>query len=288
MSNGLRSKYTVVNLLQYRSPHHDIIAFPSGEVGVRIHNPKKRVLLTAETAMPNIFVIAQAVDSCRRQGVKRIVLYLPYFPCARQDRVAVSGDSISVKVYADMLNSLELDRIIVADPHSDAVEICVDNLRVMKQDKIVRRWAFKSDIDFEKLVIVSPDAGAYKKASHLSAMTGAKLAACGKTRDPETGALSGFEVQQGHGDIMGRSLLLVDDICDGGGTFLGLADALYDLKPSSINLFVTHGLFTKGVEDLNKKFNRLITTDSTYRTKIPTGVTVFKLGEMRDELIIAD
>lgn len=76
-----------------------------------------------------------------------------------------------------------------------------------------------------------------------------------KHRDPETGRLSQFTVPA----LMPR-VLIVDDICDGGGTFLGLADAI-DFR-TELYLYVTHGIFSKGVHELYKRFKAIYTTRS--------------------------
>lgn len=79
-----------------------------------------------------------------------------------------------------------------------------------------------------------------------------------KERDPKTGKLSGFLVPE-RKEFKSNSVLIVDDICDGGGTFLGLAPELYDLD---LYLYVTHGIFSKGLTDLSKSFKHIYTTDS--------------------------
>jgi ribose-phosphate pyrophosphokinase len=96
-------------------------------------------------------------------------------------------------------------------------------------------------------VIVIPDAGAVPRTLEIIARLGLKnpIARCVKKRDSQTGALSGFELVEG--DVSGRRCLIVDDLCDGGGTFAGIARLLLDAGSSDVALCVTHGIFSKGL-----------------------------------------
>ena len=109
--------------------------------------------------------------------------------------------------------------------------------------------------------MVSPDGGALKKIYKLSeALGGLEVLECSKSRDVKTGALSGFKVYADH--LQGRDCLIVDDICDGGGTFVGLAEQLRAHGAGKLYLAVSHGIFSKGFEGLKAVFERVFTTDS--------------------------
>jgi ribose-phosphate pyrophosphokinase len=100
--------------------------------------------------------------------------------------------------------------------------------------------------------IIAPDKGSVDRASAVARDLGLPVYFGEKTRDVETGRLTGFIFPDVH---VGHRYLVVDDICDGGGTFIGLAaDAPHDVF---LDLYVTHGLFTKGTEALSKSFGRL-------------------------------
>ena len=279
-------KYTEINLNDSEGKHHTTIRFPSGEECIRIKpTVKKRVILTAKDKNGwSLILLGQAVQILRSYGVEEIILYMPYFPHARQDRVAAEGDPNAVKAYAAMINALGFDRVIVADPHSDVLRAVVDNLRVIEQRDIVARYWYACDHSVSQFALVSPDNGARKKCAALALEFGIPIVECDKTRDPETGALNGFRTISGEQHIA-RPLWLIDDICDGGGTFLGLAQKLREMGARNITLFVTHGLFTKGLEDLHSQFNRIVTTDSLGRQE---DVGTLDLKGLRDELIASN
>ena len=107
---------------------------------------------------------------------------------------------------------------------------------------------------------VAPDAGAAKEVQQLAILMNKEFIQGHKTRDTRTGALSGFGYS---GSVEGKNLLIIDDICDGGGTFIGLAEALRATEtPEDISLYVTHGMFTKGYDGLLKCFSTIYTTNT--------------------------
>ncbi len=83
---------------------------------------------------------------------------------------------------------------------------------------------------------------------------------CEKHRNTSTGQLSGFEAYCD--DLKGQPCIIVDDICDGGGTFLGIAEELKKKNAGDLYLVVSHGIFSKGLKDLASTFNAIFTTNS--------------------------
>ena len=113
------------------------------------------------------------------------------------------------------------------------------------------------------ITLVSPDKGAFSKVKALATtLGGIPFIKADKVRDPETGDLSGFSYE---GSVQGLDLLIVDDICDGGGTFVGLAKILKEGGAKSISLYVSHGIFSKGLKVLDGAIDAVYTTDSLIR-----------------------
>lgn len=113
-----------------------------------------------------------------------------------------------------------------------------------------------------KLMLVAPDAGALKKIHNVAKASGARdYAILTKERDVATGNLTGFSLVSGN--VAGKDVLIVDDLCDAGGTFIGSAQVLRDAGARSVSLYVTHGVFSKGVENLlNNGIDAIYTTTS--------------------------
>lgn len=198
------------------------------------------------------------VDALKRMDVKSIEAFIPYFPAARQDRVMIKGESLSVKVYADIINSLQLQKIMVYDPHSEVTPALLNNCEVIDNHSFIKKVTEYIQSD---LKLVSPDGGALKKIYKVSeALGGIEVVECSKSRDVKTGKLSGFKVYED--DLNGKDCLIVDDICDGGGTFLGLAAELKQKNAGNLYLAISHGIFNKGFESLSGYFTKIFTTDS--------------------------
>lgn len=189
----------------------------------------------------------------------------------------VSGESLSVKVYADILNALKLNTVTVYDPHSEVTPAVLDNCVVISNHTFIEKVC--EDLG-ETPMLISPDGGALKKIYKLSqALGGVEVVECSKSRDVKTGQITNFKVY--HEDLQGKPCLIVDDICDGGGTFIGLAQELKAKNAGQLYLAVSHGIFSKGFETLNHYFDKIYTTDSF---KDIEDTNYFKQIKLRDLL----
>lgn len=219
----------------------------------------------------DLMKIILAKDALEREGVKRFELLMPYVPYARQDRVCNAGEAFSLKVFTNILNSCKFDKVIVLDAHSDVAPALIDNCENLTNFSYVSEaLEYLHDTEFSDIILISPDSGANKKTNKLydyfpESFSG--LVKCDKRRDLATGKLDGFEVFVK--DLGGFPCLIVDDICDGGRTFTGLAQELKRLNAGDLFLFVTHGIFSNGFEELQKDFKRIFTTDSVKSVNHP-------------------
>jgi ribose-phosphate pyrophosphokinase len=202
-------------------------------------------------------------------GAAKIALYVPYFLGARSDRKFIHGSINYLKtVICPIINSQKFAEVVVVDPHSDVLEACLDNFSKMNNHAIVK--AALTDIDNtnsarEKIVLVSPDAGALKKIYDVAEAFGIEdVVTAIKHRDVKTGKITHTEVPlkpliHEHD----KKFVIIDDICDGGRTFIELAKVIKERTHNSqIYLVVTHGIFSAGLLELSKYFDKIYTTDS--------------------------
>ncbi len=241
---------------------HQTFVFSGGEPHIKLEAidlRKEAVMITQRiNSFEALGLICLAVDALRRMEVAEISLFIPYFPAARQDRVMVPGEPLSVKIYADLINQLGLQKVLVFDPHSEVTAALVHKVEVISNHQFVAQVIEKIG---EEVLLVSPDGGALKKIYKVSeALGGLPVVECSKHRDVRTGQLLGFKVFAD--DLQGKTCLIVDDICDGGGTFLGLAKALQEKNARKIYLAVSHGIFSKGTAALTAQFSAIYATDS--------------------------
>lgn len=255
---------------------HKSFLFAGGEPHIKISDHfdvTKPVTITHRiNSFNDLGLICITVDALKRMGVKEINLFIPYFPAARQDRVMVPGEPLSVKVYADIINAMALASVTIFDPHSEVTPALLNNCVTISNHEFIKQVIEKIG---NEVKLISPDGGALKKIYKVSEfLGGAEVVECSKSRDVKTGKLSGFKVYSE--DLAGADCLIVDDICDGGGTFIGLAEALKAQNAGKLYLAISHGIFSKGFEVFDPYFEQIFTTDSIKEVD-HAGVTQIKL-----------
>lgn len=241
--------------------------FPAGEKHIK--HEEKRDLELVEIAIfqpePNslhddLFTLAMWASYLLGRGTKS-VLIAPYLPGARADR----GQPFGARTYAQFLGEMWIDQYIAYDPHSPVI---IDELKLWVKDDAVVTVIKPEDIlntRNSKIVmpniydgIIAPDKGALDRAQGVADQFMLPIYTAEKSRDFETGKLTGFKIDLPE---TGK-FLIVDDICDGGGTFLGLADASGKSK-QDLHLYVSHGVFSKqALPNLAEKFGQICTTNS--------------------------
>lgn len=270
--------YDIMNAFHTaREIEYETFVFSGGEVHIKI----KETLYTGRVKLEcrinssdDLMRLVMAVDALRRMYVSYIEVFIPYIPYARQDRVMVQGEALSLKVFAGILNSLKLDRVECYDTHSDISLALIDNVFHHTNFEEVAKFILQN-ISSENILIVAPDAGAckkiYKLCQHL-AYEG-DIIISNKVRNVNTGEIMSTEV---NGDVKGRNCLVVDDVVDGGRTFVELAKALKEKGAAKLYLFASHGIFSKGYNELLQHFDIIGTTDSI-RNDYPETIKVIKL-----------
>ena len=221
--------------------------------------------LTDSIKMMQLLQTANALDNL---FAKKKVLVIPYLLAARYDRLMQPGDSIDLKVVANLINSCGFDKVFLFDVHSEVASLLINNSINITNRQLVEQYQQPGGL------LICPDAGAAKKVSKYfewnKNLNG--IVYCSKNRDLTTGDLT-LEVLEPQ-ECTDRNCVIIDDICDGGATFLAIAG---QIKPKHLTLVVTHGIFSKGFTTLKEKFNEIIVSDSyckSYDSKIVTTIKV--------------
>ncbi len=235
--------------------------FSGGEPHIKIDpnciNNEKVTITHRLNSFNDLGLLCLAVDALRRMDTKIEKLIIPYFPSARQDRVMISGEPLSVKVYADIINNLQIEKVVVFDAHSEVTPALLNNCQVISNHRFIEKIVTTIG---NNVKLISPDGGALKKIYKVSEfLGGVEVVECSKSRDVKTGKLTGFKVY--NDNLEGKDCLIVDDICDGGGTFIGLATELKNKNAGKLYLAVSHGIFSKGFDSLTC-FDKIFTTNS--------------------------
>lgn len=261
-----------------REIEYETFVFSGGEVHVKIKDTfpfgMARIICRINNS-EDLMRLILAVDALRRMGVSHIAAFIPYLPYARQDRVMVPGEPLSIKVFASIINGLKLDTVTCYDPHSDVSMALLDNSHFQNNFDEVGKFI---DIHCgnENILVVAPDAGAYKKIHKMCAHIGyeGEIIVANKVRDLNTGTIISTQI---HGKVKGRNCFVADDLVDGGRTFIELAIALKEKGAEKLYLFASHGIFSKGYDELLKHFEIIGTTDSI-RDEYPEPIKVMELN----------
>jgi ribose-phosphate pyrophosphokinase len=230
--------------------------FPAGEKQIRIEsiNPVCESISLFYENDEELFEVALLNNAIKHMHAKCKVYFKMYYtPYARQDRVCYSGEAFSLEVLANFINSMNFAQVMVVDPHSDKVYSLIRNCEV-------RNWWLN---DLAKIVpnntlLVAPDKGASKKIEYYARFLNKDFIVADKVRNPDNGFITGYYVPE-FDTSKYDCILVLDDICDGGATFNILGD---NINHPNKWLFVSHGIFSKGTEELRKRYSKIMTTDS--------------------------
>lgn len=186
-------------------------------------------------------------------------LEIPYFPYARQDRIIRVGEAFSLEVIANLVNDLKPNLVKIWDPHSKVVEQLVHNCVIVRQEMIIKNSLLFNMIQSYPLCLVCPDDGAYSKIEALKYLLQQhdfipEIVYATKKRDCDTGIIIETSIKDRVGPY---HYLIVDDICDKGETQLNIAKSLKKQGAVSVFLYVTHGLFSKGLDPLKNIFSHI-------------------------------
>lgn len=170
-------------------------------------------------------------------------LHMPYLPYGRQDKEVSNDTTFALRALAHVINSLEFKYVSVLDPHSMVSAELIKRLWVYYPFEEVRAATKIVSAD----LLCYPDKGASSKYAKVYETLYLPQLYGEKVRDQKTGDITSYSVA---GDPSGKRVLIVDDICDGGMTFKILAKDLISKGAKSVSLFVTHGIFSKGLDTL--------------------------------------
>lgn len=243
--------------------------YPAGECQVRLAESELEEVAAAEqitvwadirndSDVVELVLLLNAVRGASGASPE-LQLCLPYLPYARADRRFVKGDCYGLGAFVDMLTSGgNVDKIVTLDVHSPACPLVVSISPLPLICHSIRHILAGSD-GKGMVTVLLPDKGAVTRYDFTGLPVDVKN--CDKKRDSATGKLSGFVVPE---KFTTQPVLLVDDICDGGGTFVGIADALRIQERTDIELYlyVTNGIFSRGFGELKQRFKRIFTSDS--------------------------
>ena len=217
--------------------------FSDGEFTVSIEETirGKEVAIVQSTFPPtdNLMELLLLVDAAKRASAKRIIAVIPYFGFARQDRKDKPRVAIGAKLVANLLMAAGIDRLITMDLHADQIqgffEIPVDHLYAS-----TLFLPYLESLDRENLCIATPDTGGTKRANSYAKHLGVDMAICYKQRK----VANKIEHMTVIGDVSGKDVVIVDDMCDTAGTLTKAAALMMEHGAKSVRALCTHAVLS--------------------------------------------
>ncbi len=215
-------------------------------------------------ALMDVLLLQNALNHHYKTDVK-LRLEIPYLPYARQDRVCATGQAFSLEVMAQLLKGLTVEHLQVWDCHSPVGLELTGATNIAPVNIIEHCGSLVTLLKNHDSVLVCPDKGAIKRCSRIAERYDVQhMVVCEKIRDPETGYITHTKVLAD--DLTGKHTIITDDICDGGSTFIRIAKELRKMQVASITLYVTHGIFSKGLSVFDGLVDNIYTSNSFKQT----------------------
>lgn len=265
--------------------------FPGGEIHLKFkqdfsETERDFLIDTRLNSSDDIMLLIIAIDVLKKDWPdKKIHVYIPYMPYQQADRDFSVGECFSLKTITTLLNSMPVESYKVYDPHSDVTPALLKNCRVVDNSNYIKTVVESLE---PNLVLLSPDAGAYKKIYKLAEKIkfSGEVASANKSRSISTGNIDSIELSRQ--DFDGRDVLIVDDICIGGRTFIELAKKLKERNVGNLYLAVSHGIFSNGLNELSKYFTKVFTTNSRMSHYLDVIATIDNEEKENNFLIVYD
>ena len=222
------------------------------------------------------------IDAAKRASARKIIAVIPYFGFARQDRKDKPRVAIGAKLSANMLKAAGIDRIMTMDLHADQIQGFFE----VPVDHLYASTLFLKEIealDSENLVIAAPDVGGAKRANSYSKRLNCGLALCHKHRK-KANEIAEMTVI---GEVSGKDVVIIDDMCDTAGTLTTAADLLIGKGAKSVRAFCTHAVLSgPAYERINdSKLTELIVTDTIPMTQKSDKIRVITVSDLFSDVI---
>lgn len=250
--------------------------FPDGEVmfefTAKLDRKESMHIICRIKSAEDLFILLQIGDILNRHGIE-FELSILYLMSMRMDRVMDFNRPYNLQIVSNLINSIKPRKVKIIEPHSDKTTLLLQNSEGIPTT---------GSIPIEELnpstVICFPDKGAYDRYitevfPHL------EKCFCEKERDM-LGALVGFNLKKGLINFNERHILVIDDLCDGGGTFIGVGELLKKEPIGKLSIFITHAIQKQGLEKLSKMYDEIFITNSYHDwdiEELPENVKVIKI-----------
>lgn len=246
---------------------------------------KRVYLVCSPNSAEKIMMLNLAIDAAKRAAAKEIIPILPYFPYARQDKKDQSRGPIGAKVLAEMLENRGATHVITFDLHADQIQGFF-NIPVthMEGKYVFDRYIHDIQQELGNVTLCAPDAGATKRVKHYRDLIKLRwdielpMVMIDKTRKKANEVAEMFLI----GEVKDQNVLIIDDMCDTGGTLVKAAEELIKFGAKSVRAIVTHGVFSDPAfaRFSGSKLEEVVCSDSL---PVPTYLQVMEMADDQEE-----
>ena len=263
-----------------------VTRFSDGEFAVSYEESiRGRDVFLVQSTFPNsdnLMELLLMIDAAKRASARNIIAVIPYFGWARQDRKDKPRVSIGAKLIADLLMVAGIDRLITMDLHADQIQgffdVPVDHLYA---SGVI--LPYLQSLKLDNLVIASPDVGGSKRANTYAKYLGCPLVLCNKTR----ARANVVDTMQIIGDVVGKNVVIVDDMVDTAGTIAKAADIMKEAGALSVRACASHCVMSgPATERVNASaLEEIVFTDSIPYNKDCSKLKQLSVADMFAETI---
>ncbi|MCF8405749.1 MAG: ribose-phosphate pyrophosphokinase [Bacteroidales bacterium] len=287
--SGRATKYLAEKIANsYGNPLGNVVVtdFSDGEFQPSFEeNVRGRDIFIVQSTFPpadNLLELLMLIDAARRASAKTIVAVIPYFGLARQDRKDKPRVSVASKLVANLLTAAGVQRIITIDLHADQIQGFFD----VPVDHIYASSIFTDYIESMKLpnlMMASPDTGGTRRAAAYAKHLKTGFVICYKQRS-KPNQIAKMDLV---GDVMGKDVILMDDIIDTGGSITKAGNLIMEKGASSVRAFCTHPVFSGDAYEKieNSVFEEVVVTDTIPMKKSLDKITVLSTADLFAEVI---
>lgn len=247
------------------------VKYPDGGVYATIEDFTNPIITERINTYEDLFFIKSLKNICDHNGIEDVELVIPCMFQQQHDRRFHENESFELRIVADFINSCNFKKVHIFHPHSDVTQAVINNLRIISNSKFITQVL--EDIGTTP-ILLSTDAGSYKWINKLADVIDFKgeVYCANKSRDLITHKLTQMIDRQ---DFEGRDILILDDLCVFGGTFVGLAKLLKERNVGKLYLAISHVTIKNPNKELENLFERVYCTNSKFDTYELANLNVF-------------
>jgi ribose-phosphate pyrophosphokinase len=251
--------------------------YPDGGIYVEVSDFTDPVIKERINTYEDLFFIKSLKEACDYNGINNVELIIPCMFQQQHDRRFHSNESFELKIVAEFINSCNFKKVHIFHPHSDVTQALVNNLRVIDNSSFITQVL--EDIEVTP-ILLSTDAGSYKWINKLADVIDfqGEVYGANKSRDLITHKLTQVIDRQ---DFEGKDILIVDDLCVFGGTFVGLAKLLKERNVGKLYLAVSHMTVKNPNPELAELYERVYCTNSKFDTYELANINVIDFESIR-------